>query len=109
MAQPVDFSGGYRDQRKEYAGDALRREVERLGFLRQVDTSGGVSPIPPGSLGTDKLGVDITSTGKGILTESTKAGMRAYLELDLNPWEFDEGDASATYSFGAVDLEGGNA
>lgn len=83
MAQPVDFAGGYRDQRKEYAGDALRREVERLGFLRQaVDTGGGVSPVLPGSLGTDKLGVDITGTGKGILTESTKAGMRTYLELN---------------------------
>lgn len=40
MAQPVDFSSGYRDQRKEYAGDALRREVERLGFIR-VDQAGG--------------------------------------------------------------------
>lgn len=83
MAQPNQFDSGYRDQRKEYAGDALRREIERLGFIRQaVDPGGGVSPIPPGSLGTDKLGVDITNTGKGILTETTKAGMRSYLELN---------------------------
>lgn len=108
MAQPVDFSSGYRDQRKEYAGDALRREVERLGFLRQI-TGGGFLPILPGSISTDELGNDITATGKGILTQSTKAGIRSYLELDTNPWEFDEGDASATYSFGAIDLEGGDA
>lgn len=85
MAQPNQFDSGYRDQRKEYAGDALRREIERLGFIRIADAGaggGGVSPILPGSLGTDKLGVDITSTGKGILTESTKAGMRTYLELN---------------------------
>lgn len=82
MAQPNQFDGGYRDQHKEYAGDALRREIERLGFIRIAAGGGVVSPVLPGSIGTAELGADITLTGKGILMESTKAGMRSYLELN---------------------------
>lgn len=105
---------GQPDYSKAGALRAIRAEDAALRQLREVKAA-AIDPAVDATdiqVATSFVAVDGFGTltnlsiGAGLVVTS---GVLSVTGGGGSSWEFDEGSASATYSFGALDLDGGGA